>query len=349
MSVTIDRAPAEHRADHASILTSPMPMPSICASASRPRRSATARRRREDADQRVAPAGRKREADQHAEQHAGQRHRVRQDAVFEVDEGEHEQHGRETRRTSSSGPGPNTKRAARTPRRSAARPADSASRRAPRRTATAAQQEPAHDRHVVVPAQGLAAPRAMRGRMDDRLAQRDPVDADVEEAADRQADQDEARRRAPAPAAAGHGERHRPPAATAIRSAAAPASTVAERDLAASTVEREDEAVRVGGNDTQVRRPHERPPRSPARRRRARDTRHELPQRVHCPSRRAAAAGGARPSASTRSRRTRRAPVQQPRRAAVAALASVLAASGLRNQGAPGSRLPRSNHSAALL
>ena len=46
--------------------------------------------------------------------------------------------------------------------------------------------EPAHHRDVVVPAQRALARRAMRGRERDRQVARQPVDADVEEAADEQ-------------------------------------------------------------------------------------------------------------------------------------------------------------------
>ena len=55
--------------------------------------------------------------------------------------------------------------------------------------ATAAEQQPAEDRNVVVPLQAVAALRASRRRRDDRLPQRQPIDHDVEEAADAGAEQ----------------------------------------------------------------------------------------------------------------------------------------------------------------
>ena len=53
--------------------------------------------------------------------------------------------------------------------------------------AAAAQQQPRHDRHVLVPRQWTLALRAVRRRPRDRLPARQPVDADIEKAAHQQA------------------------------------------------------------------------------------------------------------------------------------------------------------------
>ena len=193
--------------------------------------------------------GRQPDARQHAERDAGQRHRVRQDAVVDVDEGEHDQHGRERPAApAAAAPARRRTRAARTPRRSAARPPDSAPRSARRRTRSGRRSSSQlDDRHVVVPAQRLAAAHAARRRVDDRLAQRDAVDADVEEAADRQAEQAERDDdRAPA-AEAGHGRgtgrRARRRLVRQRRAASTPSPRLTSPVQGS---EREDEAVRVG-------------------------------------------------------------------------------------------------------
>ena len=55
------------------------------------------------------------------------------------------------------------------------------------------QHQVADDRNVVERPKGFAAGRAPRARADQRLAQRQPMNDDVEEAADRQAEKDDDR------------------------------------------------------------------------------------------------------------------------------------------------------------
>src|SRR5262245_44876483 len=50
--------------------------------------------------------------------------------------------------------------------------------------AVTAQEQPAHNRNVLVPLDLAAAIRTRRGRPDNRGAEREPVDADVQETAD---------------------------------------------------------------------------------------------------------------------------------------------------------------------
>src|SRR5262249_31675970 len=58
----------------------------------------------------------------------------------------------------------------------------------PARPASSPKQSPTENWHVLVPAQGAVARRAMRSGPRDRFLARKPVDADVEEAADDEAE-----------------------------------------------------------------------------------------------------------------------------------------------------------------
>ena len=138
------------------------------------------------AEQRIAPARRRDETQQHAGHDPWQRDRVRKDLMFEIDPEErdqdaHEQQPADQQRTERRDPHHQHKQQ----RRDQLDDRILNRNRVPRTCGNgrAASSQP-KIRNVVVPLQSVAALRAPRWRRHDRLPQRHAVDHDVEEAAD---------------------------------------------------------------------------------------------------------------------------------------------------------------------
>ena len=205
ISVSEHQLPAEERADHREHLdVAHRPCPPDRHTGSTPRRPATGRRRRPamPISDVTSPGGRKRLTSK-ADDDARQRDDVR--AAGDARDRWRRARSSRTRRaaaTASSGVQPNTtpvqheQRAGQRPRRSDTG-CEIGARHVRHRPPSASL---ADDRHVVVPARARGRRRAARRRADDRLVARQPVDTDVEKAADRRGraaqDRDSRRHRA---------------------------------------------------------------------------------------------------------------------------------------------------------
>ena len=138
----------------------------------------------------LEPAGRKEEAADEADDDARQRDHVRENLVLQVGDEEHDQrarkdHAHETEQREPVGQirdheherGDDLDRGIHPRHRLLAR------------AAPAAERDPAEDGKIVEPGQHAAARRAARPRMHHRLAERQPIGADVQEAADAEPEQ----------------------------------------------------------------------------------------------------------------------------------------------------------------
>src|SRR4030095_13964097 len=139
----------------------------------------------EQASQRASPPGRERKAEEEPDDDSGQCDLVRENLVLEIDgkqhdhrTGEEESHGEQRRQAEREIAGKKQRARRQFDDRITRRDAGTA------RSASASKKGPAENGHVLIPAQGAIARRAMRCRPRDRFFAREAVDAHVEKTAD---------------------------------------------------------------------------------------------------------------------------------------------------------------------